>query len=93
MPGLWPTASGEDCVGLVLTAWLPLELPTLSGVPALGTQAGLSRTVESFAGWVGGEAKLVQQGKNESHTSSAGSLVLILTAGETVPKYLLRVRR
>lgn len=31
-------------VGLVLTAWLPLALPTLSGILALGTQAGLSRT-------------------------------------------------
>lgn len=57
MPGLVDYWSGKDC-GFSTDSWLPFELPTLSGLLALGTQAGLSRTVKSFAGW-GGKAELV----------------------------------
>lgn len=48
--------------GLVLTAWLPFELPTLRGLLALGTQAGLSGTAASSEGSAGREER-VESGK------------------------------
>lgn len=69
MPVLWPTGSIEDC-GISADSLAPLGAAHTQRNLALGTQAGLSKTVESFAGWVGREEKSVEQGKGESHQFS-----------------------
>lgn len=59
----------------MLTAWLPLELLTLSRILAVGTQAGLSERVEFFCR-VGREGDTVgEQGKGKSPISSGSSLL------------------